>query len=91
MPIGVLTISGMDSTRPTIPKRDLILKMMECRKDQVDFHTYDAADCSARCASAILKTFGIRPIGLLPHVFAGSKVMLFHAGMKCMIFCPVAP
>ena len=39
----------------------------------------DATDCSAFHAPAILKTFEIRPIGLLSHVFAGPKVMLFHA------------
>ena len=32
-------------------------------------------DCSAFHAPAILKTFKIRPIGLLFHVFSGPKVM----------------
>ncbi len=39
-------------------------------------------DCFALCALAILKTFEIRPIGLLSHVFAGPKFMFFHASMK---------
>ncbi len=48
------------------------------------FDPNDATDCSAFHAPAILKTFEIRPIGLLSHVFAGPKVMLFHASMKNM-------
>ena len=43
-------------------------------------------DCSALCAPTILKTFEIRPVGLLSHVFAGLKVMFFHASMKHMTF-----
>ncbi len=46
----------------------------------------DATDCSAFHFPTILKTFEIRPIGLLSHVFAGPKVMLFHASMKSMTF-----
>ena len=46
----------------------------------------DATDCSAFHAPAILKTFEIRPIGLLSHVFAGPKGHAFHASMKSMTF-----
>ena len=35
-------------------------------------HYYDSTDCSAFHAAAILKTFEIRPGGLLSHVFTGS-------------------
>ncbi len=45
-------------------------------------------DCSALRALAILKTFEIRPVGLLSHVLAGLKFMLFHASMKSMSFRP---
>lgn len=54
--------------------------------DQLLLQTYDTADCSALRAPAILKTFEIRPFGLLSHVFAGQGIMLFHASMKSMIF-----
>jgi hypothetical protein len=49
-------------------------------------HYYDSTDCSAFHAPAILKTFEIRPGGLLSHVFTGSKVMRFHVNMKRMTF-----
>jgi len=56
--------------------------------EEVNFVPNDTTDCFALRAFAILKTFEIRPIGLLSHVFAGLKVMLFHACMKRMTFCP---
>ena len=45
-------------------------------------------DCSALRAHAILQTFEFRPIGLHSHVCSGPKTMLFHAGMKRMVFWP---
>ncbi len=47
----------------------------------MDFHLpyyYNPADCSVLRTFSILETFEIRPVGLLSHVFAGSKVMDFH-------------
>ena len=46
----------------------------------------NAADHSALRALAILKIFEFRPAGLHSHILAGSKVLLFHAGMTDMTF-----
>ena len=48
----------------------------------------DTTNFSALRAPEILKTFKIRPIGLLFHVLAGLKFMDLHAGMKSMTFRP---
>ena len=48
----------------------------------------NTSDCSTLRALSILKTFGFRPIGLLPHVLAGIKDKPFHASMNGLSFIP---
>ncbi len=63
----------------------LVLIGLECQK--VFFHMIPT-DCFALCAHALLKTFEIRPIRATFSYFAGPKLMLFHASMNSMTFCP---
>ena len=51
-------------------------------------HYYDSTDCSAFHALAILKTFEIRPGGLLSHVFTGSIDIKLYASIHFMSIDP---
>ena len=57
-------------------------------KNKTLYYNMIPTDCSALCALAILKHSKSALFGLLSHVLAGPKVILFHASMKRMTFCP---
>jgi len=48
--------------------------------DNLVMHT----NCSVLRTPAILRSFVIRPIGLLTHDLAAPELMLFHVNMKRM-------
>ena len=62
------------------------MKSMTSRRASI--RSCDTTDFSALQAPEILKTFKIRPVGLLFHVLAGLKFMDFHASIKSMTFRP---